>query len=233
MGPTATSDAVLRADHAHLVHPLHNTTDAADPFVWASGDGALLRTADGREYIDGLSCLWNVNVGHGRKELAHAAAKQMESLAFASSYVGQTNVPAAKLAERLAAMCYNSINHFFFGSGGGEANDSAIKTARYFWIAQGRTAKTKIISRDHAYHGVTMGAMSAAALSKASHAAEDVEARLRQMEVEASFRSAGHLGFDDLIHPEETRNALLWGLQRAVYSRQAAAEPVARTVITP
>ena len=161
MGPTATSDAVLRADHAHLVHPLHNTSDAADPFLWVSGSGATLRAADGREYIDGLSCLWNVNVGHGRKELAQAAAKQMETLAFASSYVGQTNVPAAKLAERLASMCYPSINHFFFGSGGGEANDSAIKTARYFWIAQGKAAKTKIISRDHAYHGVTMGAMSA------------------------------------------------------------------------
>ncbi|SEH87956.1 Acetyl-CoA carboxylase, carboxyltransferase component [Mycolicibacterium rutilum] len=88
-------------------------------------------------------------------------------------------------------------------------------------------------SATFAYPGATMGAMSAAALSKASHAAEDVEAQLRQMEVDASFRSAGHLGFDDLIHPEETRNALLAALQRAVYSRQAAAEPMARTVITP
>lgn len=88
-------------------------------------------------------------------------------------------------------------------------------------------------SATFAYPGATMGAMSAAALSKASHAAEDVEARLRQMEVEASFRSAGHLGFDELIHPEETRNALLTGLQRGLSSRQAAAEPVARTTITP
>jgi acetyl-CoA carboxylase carboxyltransferase component len=88
-------------------------------------------------------------------------------------------------------------------------------------------------SATFAYPGATMGAMSAAALSKASHAAEDVEARLRKAEVEASFRSASHLGFDDLIHPEETRNALLSALQRALYSRQAAAEPVSRTVITP
>lgn len=84
-----------------------------------------------------------------------------------------------------------------------------------------------------AYPGATMGAMSAAALSKASHADEDAEARLRRMEVEASFRSASHLGFDDLIHPEETRNALLSALQRGVYSRQAAPEPVSRTAITP
>jgi methylmalonyl-CoA decarboxylase subunit alpha len=88
-------------------------------------------------------------------------------------------------------------------------------------------------SATFAYPGATMGAMSAAALSRASHAAEDVESKLRKMEVEASFRSASHLGFDDLIHPEETRDALLAGLQRAILSRQAAAEPVSRTVITP
>ena len=88
-------------------------------------------------------------------------------------------------------------------------------------------------SATFAYPGATMGAMSAAALSRASHAAEDVEAKLRKAEVEASFRSAGHLGFDDLIHPEETRDALLSALQRGIYSRQAAAEPVSRTVITP
>jgi acetyl-CoA carboxylase carboxyltransferase component len=84
-----------------------------------------------------------------------------------------------------------------------------------------------------AYPGATMGAMSAAALSCASHADEDIEAKLRKAEVEASFRSASHLGFDDLIHPEETRNALLSALQRGIYSRQSAAEPVSRTVITP
>ncbi|MGE0215652.1 acyl-CoA carboxylase subunit beta [Mycolicibacterium sp.] len=88
-------------------------------------------------------------------------------------------------------------------------------------------------SATFAYPGATMGAMSAAALSKASHAPEDVETKLRQAEVDASFRSAGHLGFDDLIHPQETRDVLLDALERGLYSRQAAAEPVARTVITP
>lgn len=84
-----------------------------------------------------------------------------------------------------------------------------------------------------AYPGATMGAMSAAALSRASHAAEDFEAKLRKMELEASYRSAEHLGFDELIDPRETRDALLVALQRGIYSRQAAAEPVCRTVITP
>lgn len=84
-----------------------------------------------------------------------------------------------------------------------------------------------------AYPGATMGAMSAAALSRASHADEDIEAKLQKAEVEASFRSAGHLGFDDLIDPRETRDALLHALQRGMKSRQTAAEPVSRTVITP
>lgn len=84
-----------------------------------------------------------------------------------------------------------------------------------------------------AYPGATMGAMSAAAMSRASHAGEDFSEVLNKMELEASIRSAGHLGFDELISPEETRNALLVSLQRGIYSRQAAPEPVCRTVITP
>jgi adenosylmethionine-8-amino-7-oxononanoate aminotransferase len=138
MGLSLNAGQVRAADRAHLIHPLHFPPETPEPYVWARGDGALLYTPDGREYIDGLACLWNVNVGHGRAELARAAAAQMEQLAFASSYNGQTNAPAAELAEKLSALCYSSINHFFFASGGGESNDSAIKTARYFWIAQGK-----------------------------------------------------------------------------------------------
>lgn len=149
------------ADRAHLIHPLHSAAEARAPFVWVSGSGAMLRAEDGREYLDGLSALWNVNVGHGRAELAQAAARQMETLAYASGYVGHTNVPAARLAERLAGICYPSIQRFFFATAGAESNDTAIKTARYFWISQGRPGKTTIIAREHAYHGVTIGAMSA------------------------------------------------------------------------
>jgi acetyl-CoA carboxylase carboxyltransferase component len=84
-----------------------------------------------------------------------------------------------------------------------------------------------------AYPGATMGAMSAAALSRATHAGEDVSAKLRDAELQASFRSAEHMGFDELIDPRETRDALLAALQRGLSSRQAAAEPVTRTVILP
>jgi putrescine---pyruvate transaminase len=158
---TVDIQKIIKADQDYLIHPLYHPNDAKEPFVWVKGEGARLRTADGREFIDGLACLWNVTLGHGRKELAQAAARQMEQAAFVSSYTGHTNIPAVQLAEKLSQRSYAPVNHFFFTSGGGEANDSAIKTARFFWITQGRPEKTKIISREHAYHGVTMGAMSA------------------------------------------------------------------------
>ena len=84
-----------------------------------------------------------------------------------------------------------------------------------------------------AYPGATMGAMSAAALSRASHAGEDLSTKLRNAELQASYRSAEHRGFDELIDPRETRDALLASLLRGLSSRQAAAEPVTRTVIMP
>jgi acetyl-CoA carboxylase carboxyltransferase component len=88
-------------------------------------------------------------------------------------------------------------------------------------------------SATFAYPGATMGAMSAAALSRASHAGEDLSAKLRNAELQASYRSAEHMGFDELIDPRETRDALLASLRRGLSSRQAAAEPVTRTLIMP
>jgi acetyl-CoA carboxylase carboxyltransferase component len=85
----------------------------------------------------------------------------------------------------------------------------------------------------YGYPGATMGAMSAAALSRATHAEEDLSTQLRNAELQASYRSAENLGFDEMIDPRETRDALLAGLQRGLFSRQAAAEPVSRTVILP
>src|SRR5712672_2806829 len=121
---------LLEIDRRYLVHPLHHPEEHKAPLLVESGKGAMLHLADGREVIDGLAGLWNVNVGHGRGELADAAAAQMRKIAYASAYVGATNEPA-------------------------------FKTARFFWKVQDKPNKTKIISRMHGYHGVTMAAMSA------------------------------------------------------------------------
>ena len=82
---TVDLEKIIKTDEEHLIHPLYHPSDAKNPFVWVKGEGSTLHAADGRDYIDGLACLWNVTLGHGRKELAQAAAKQMEQLAFSSS----------------------------------------------------------------------------------------------------------------------------------------------------
>ena len=160
-----TNTELLTRDAAHLIHPLHDPHAHQLARVWVKGRGAQLTDADGREFIDGLSGLWNVLVGHGRQELAEAAATQAATLAYASGYAGSSNQPAIELAERLAALTYPSINRFFFTSGGGEATESSIKMARAYWKLRGRPKKTKVISRIEGYHGVTLAAMSATGLS--------------------------------------------------------------------
>ena len=163
---TDSKSSLIERDLAHLVHPLHNRKlHAAAGHVWVKAEGAILTDADGREYIDGLAGLWNVVAGHGRKELVQAAARQMETLAYCSGYAGSSNVPAIELAERLARITYPSITRFFFTSGGGESSDTSFKTARYYWRLQGKPEKTKVISRQWGYHGVTLAAMSATGLS--------------------------------------------------------------------
>lgn len=159
------AEELVKEDHSHLIHPLHHPYDHAEPLIFAEGKGAIIRDVQGREYIDGLSGLWNVNVGHGREELAQAAAEQMRTLAFCSGYVGSSSIPAIKLAARLAQLLYPSINAIFFTSGGAESNESAFKTARFYWRAKGKPEKVKIIARVHSYHGVTQQAMSATGMA--------------------------------------------------------------------
>jgi len=160
-----STTTLLDADQRHLVHPLHHPADHRRPLVVVEGQGAILRDADGREIIDGLSGLWNVNVGHGREVLAEAAATQMRKLAFASAYAGATNEPAVRLAERLVSLAYANSAAVYFTTAGAESNESAFKTARYYWKLKDKPAKIKVISRVHGYHGVSMAAMSATGLA--------------------------------------------------------------------
>jgi adenosylmethionine-8-amino-7-oxononanoate aminotransferase len=161
--PPATTTP-LAADLAHVLHPLHHPASTHAARIWVRGRGAIITDSTGRDFIDGLAGLWNVNVGHGRAELAEAARDQMATLAFASAYAGSTNHPAMALAETLSRLAYPSINAFFLTSGGAESTETSIKIARFYWKAVGRPDKTKIISRHRAYHGLTMAAMSATGL---------------------------------------------------------------------
>lgn len=161
-----TNSDLLETDLQYLVHSLHNRQmHKATGHVWVSGDGIYITDADGRRYLDAISGLWNVLAGHGRQELIAAATRQMQTLAYCSGYAGSSNPPAIALGQRLAELTYPSINRFFLTSGGGEASDTSFKMARYFWRLQGFPQKTKVISRQWGYHGVTLAAMSATGIS--------------------------------------------------------------------
>jgi adenosylmethionine-8-amino-7-oxononanoate aminotransferase len=161
----AQAAKLFKSDQDHLIHPMHHPSDLGDPLIIVKGRGATIVDIAGREYIDGLSGLWNINVGHGREELAGTAAAQMGELAFYSAYAGYSNVPAIKLAEKLISLAYPNMQSVFFTCGGAEANESAFKTARFYWKAKSKPGKVKIITRFNAYHGVTLQAMSATGMT--------------------------------------------------------------------
>lgn len=148
------------------VHPVYHPKSHANPLVIEKGEGVWLHLTDGRKILDGMAGLWNVNAGYGREELAKAAYDQMMNLAFTSNFSGMTNLPSIQLAEKLAGFAYEGLNSTFFTSGGSEANDSAFKTARYYWKRKGKPTKYKVIARKGAYHGVTMSATFATGLEK-------------------------------------------------------------------
>jgi adenosylmethionine-8-amino-7-oxononanoate aminotransferase len=157
--------ALVEADHRHMIHPLHHVRDHEKPILLVEGRNEMLIDSEGKQYIDGLSSLWNVNAGHGRKELADVAAQQMARLAFASAYAGATNEPSIRLAEKITKIAYPNSSAVYFTTAGAESNESAFKIARYYWKLRGKPDKVKFISRIHGYHGVTMAAMSATGIA--------------------------------------------------------------------
>jgi adenosylmethionine-8-amino-7-oxononanoate aminotransferase len=153
-------------DARHLLHACHNAALQSAGHIWRSGHGAVLVDIHGRDFLDGISGLWNVQVGHGRRELAEVAMRQMTELAFVSNYAGSSNLPAINLASELAQVCYPSVNRFYFTTSGAEANEAAFKTARYFWKRNGQPGKTHVIARHGDYHGTTCAALSATGMEK-------------------------------------------------------------------
>jgi 4-aminobutyrate--pyruvate transaminase len=157
-----TAELVAK-DKAYLLHPVSNLKLVSEegPLVLARGEGVYLWDTDGKRYIDGFAGLWNVNVGHGRHELAVAAAEQIDEVAFVPTFFGLASPPTIELAAKLAEMFPGDLNHIHFTSGGAESNETALKIARYYWWLKGKPEKIKIISRKMGYHGIAMGALAA------------------------------------------------------------------------
>ncbi len=153
-----STDLAAKAKRHLWGHFARHGDDITPPII-TRGEGVNIWDDKGKSYIDGLSGLFVVQVGHGRKELAEAAAKQAETLSFFPLWSYATP-PAIELAERIAGYAPGDLNRVFFTTGGGEAVESAWKLAKQYFKLTGKPGKYKVISRSIAYHGTPQGALS-------------------------------------------------------------------------
>src|SRR5262249_39400721 len=133
--------------------------------VIVRGEGCTVYDDKGRRYLDGLSGLYAVQIGHGRREMAEAAAKQISQLEYFPLW-SYAHPPAVELAESIAARTPADLNRVFFVSGGSEAVESAWKLALQYFALTGEPTRRKVIARRLAYHGTTFGALSITGIPK-------------------------------------------------------------------
>ncbi len=129
------------------------------------GEGCYVYDEHGKRYLDGLSALFCVNAGHGRSELGEAAARQVEELDFYTLW-SYAHPRAIELAARIASLAPGDLNRVFFTSGGSEAVESTLKLARNYHRIHGKGQKHKVIAREIAYHGTSLGALSATGITE-------------------------------------------------------------------
>src|SRR3954466_15808797 len=145
-----------------LVHPYTNLAVFREtgPLVLERGQGVYVYDTAGKAYIEGMAGLWCTALGYNNEELVEAAAAQMRKLPFGHLFSGKSHDPAIELAERIKEIAPVPTSKVFFCNSGSEANDTQIKLIWYMNNALGRPRKKKIISRQKAYHGVTIASAS-------------------------------------------------------------------------
>lgn len=144
-------------DRAHLLHPYTDfaTFKEEGSQVVEAASGMYVTDSTGRKMLDGIAGLWCVNIGHGRKDMAEAIAKQVMDMQYYNPFGHSTNVPAAELGAWLADHAPGDLNHVFYSCGGSTANEAAVRIAHFYHAMRGKPSKKKIISRNAGYHGAT------------------------------------------------------------------------------
>lgn len=157
-----TERELRRLDRAHLVHGFGSPaqTDRDGTVRLVKGRGIHVWDSEGNRYIDGVSSLWNVNVGHGRAEIARAIAQQTRAIEYAPTLIGFSSEPAIRLAARIAKMAPKGLNRVMFAGGGSESNESVIRLVRLLASLSGKPKKSGIVALTRAYHGSSTGAAS-------------------------------------------------------------------------
>jgi putrescine aminotransferase len=159
---TASPADLARLDAQHHLHPFTNHDDlhATGTHVIVRGEGVHLWDARGQRLLDGLAGLWCVNVGYSCREIVEAVDAQMRRLPYYCSFFNTTTEPAIELAAKLASLTPRGLGHTMFCNSGSEANETALKLIRGYLKLRGQSRRTKILSREFSYHGVTLAATS-------------------------------------------------------------------------
>jgi putrescine aminotransferase len=149
-------------DSAHFLHPFtdHKALSAKGARIITRADGCYIFTHDGEKILDGMSGLWCVALGYGRKELADAAYRQMLELPYYNSFFQSATPPAIELARILSEVTPPQFEHVFFTGSGSEANDTLVRLIRRYWQLLGQPERNVIISRWNGYHGSTVAGAS-------------------------------------------------------------------------
>ncbi|UTW45220.1 aminotransferase [bacterium SCSIO 12696] len=156
------SASINAEDKAHHTHPwqLLDVFPEEGALPIAAAKGAYIYDTDGKKYLDAVGGLWCTNIGLGREEMADVIAEQVRQMAYASAFVDLTNVPATKLAKKLADLAPGDLNHTMFTCGGSTAVDTAYRLIQFYQNCRGLHDKKHILSRINSYHGSTYAAMS-------------------------------------------------------------------------
>ncbi|MFT7506838.1 MAG: 4-aminobutyrate--pyruvate transaminase, partial [Gammaproteobacteria bacterium] len=146
-----------------MIYPISNLAEQ-EKFEIVRGEGIYVYDANNTRYIEGMSGLWCTALGYGNGELITAISDQLHQLSFSHLFGGKSHGPAVALANKLAAMVPIEDAKVFFGNSGSDANDTHYKMLRYYFNAIGKPEKRKIITRERAYHGVTVASGSLTSL---------------------------------------------------------------------
>ena len=154
-------------DAAHHIHPFSDmgALNEAGSRVITKASGVYIWDSEGNKIIDGMAGLWCVNVGYGRMELADAAYRQLQDLSFYNTFFKTTHPPIIELSELLSEITPAPFNKFFYCNSGSEGNDTVLRIAHQFWLAQGRASKKVVISRKNGYHGSTIAGATLGGMS--------------------------------------------------------------------
>lgn len=154
----------LRALNArHQFHPMIHPQMSAErpPQIIVEAEGCMVTDIDGRRLIDGVGGLWNVNVGHNRREVKDAIVAQMEKVSYYSSFARTTTLPPIALSAKVCEMAAEEgIDKVLFSANGSDAVETALKLARQYWKLVGEPMRTKFLSLKNGYHGVHFGGLS-------------------------------------------------------------------------